>query len=231
MTRLTYAALVRELFPRLTGGIRWGLERTERLLGEVGDPHRRFASIHVGGTNGKGSVAAMAASVLGAAGLRTGLYTSPHLCAFRERIQVEGQPVSEAALLASAERLWPGIQCEGASFFEAATAIAFLALAEADVDIAVVEVGLGGRLDATNVIVPEVAMLTNVSLDHMQLLGSSLEAVAREKAGIVKPGVHVVTAERDPVPLGVIRDRARALDAPLHVLGDDDVDQDRKSVV
>lgn len=141
MTRLTYAALIRELFPRLTGGIRWGLGRTERLLGEVGDPHRKFATLHIAGTNGKGSVAATAASVLGAAGLRTGLYTSPHLCTFRERIQIAGQPIDEAALLASAERLWSAIQREGASFFEATTAMAFLALAEADVDIAVVEVG------------------------------------------------------------------------------------------
>lgn len=213
---LTYEELVRDLFPRLTGGIRWGLERTTRLLAAAGDPHRRFATLHVGGTNGKGSVAATMAAVLRAAGLRTGLYTSPHLCSFRERIQVDGQPVGVDELLAAARRIWPAVEAEAPSFFEATTAIAFLALAEADVDVAVVEVGLGGRLDSTNVITPEVVTLTNVALDHAQYLGSTLPAIAAEKAGIIKPGVPVVTAETDPVQLEVFARRARELGALLH---------------
>jgi dihydrofolate synthase/folylpolyglutamate synthase len=215
---LSYDALIAELFPRLTGGIRWGLERTARLLAEVGDPHTRFASLHVGGTNGKGSVAATLASVLRAAGRRVGLYTSPHLCSFRERIQIDGAAIEKPALLAAAERLWPAIRRERPSFFEATTAIALLALAEAGVEIAVIEVGLGGRLDATNVIMPEVCVLTNVSLDHVQYLGSTVEAVAREKAGIIKPGVPVVTGEWHGVAHDVFRWRAAEVRSPLHAL-------------
>jgi dihydrofolate synthase/folylpolyglutamate synthase len=221
---LGYDELIRTLFPRLTGGIRWGLERTARLLASVGDPHSRYATIHVGGTNGKGSVAATVASVLHEAGLRTGLYSSPHLCTFRERIQIGGEAIAEDALVAAAERLWPLIRREAPSFFEATTAISLLALADAAVDVAVIEVGLGGRLDATNVITPEVVVLTNVSLDHVDLLGHSLDAVAREKAGILKPGVAAVTAETGAVSLGVFRERAAEVGSPLHLLDDAAVD-------
>jgi dihydrofolate synthase/folylpolyglutamate synthase len=215
---LSYERLVAELFPRLTGGIRWGLERTRRLLAEAGNPHERYATLHVGGTNGKGSVAATLASVLRADGRRVGLYTSPHLCTFRERIQLDGAAISEAALLAAAERLWPVIQKEAPSFFEATTAIALCALADAEVEVAVIEVGLGGRLDATNVITPEVSVLTNVSLDHVQYLGSTIEAVAREKAGIIKAGVPVVTGEWQGVAHDVFQWRAAELRAPFQAL-------------
>lgn len=218
MSALTYEELVRELFPRLTGGIRWGLDRTRALLAAVGDPHTCFATIHVGGTNGKGSVAATIASILQRAGHRTGLYSSPHLTTFRERIRIDGVPVDKAALLPAAERLWPHIAAAEPSFFEATTAIGMLALADAGVDVAVIEVGLGGRLDATNVITPEVSVLTNVSLDHVQLLGNTVEEVAREKAGIIKPGVPAVTAESDPAVLDVFRRAAEAADAALDVL-------------
>jgi len=222
LAELTYAQLVAELFPRLTGGIRWGLERTSRLLAHAGDPHLRYPTVHVGGTNGKGSVAAVMASVLRAGGQRVGLYTSPHLCTFRERIQIDGAAIGEAALLAAAQRLWPVIQQEQPSFFEATTAIAFEALAEAGVEIAVVEVGLGGRLDATNVITPLASVLTNVSLDHVQYLGSTIEAVAGEKAGIIKPGVPVVTGEHAGAAHDVFRARAAALRAPFHTVGPGD---------
>lgn len=215
MSPSSYAELVRELFPRLTGGIRWGTDRVERILSAVGDPHRRFRSLHVGGTNGKGSTAAFLAAVLEETGRRIGLYTSPHLCTFRERIRIAGEPIGEAALLEAAHALWPAIMREGASFFEATTAIAFQAFAEAGVEVAVVEVGLGGRLDATNVIVPEVVALTNVALDHAEYLGEELEAVAAEKAGIIKPDVPVVTTATDPVVLEVFRRRAAEVGAPL----------------
>lgn len=218
MTSLGYSELVRELFPRLTGGVRWGTEKTERLLAAAGDPHRRFRSIHVGGTNGKGSVSATVASVLMRAGWRTGLYTSPHLCSFRERIQVGGRPLTEAALVAAAGRLWPAIGLEEPSFFEATTAIAFLAFAEAGVEVAAVEVGLGGRLDATNVVVPDVVVITNVARDHAEYLGDTVEEIAREKAGIIKPGVPVVTGETAPGTLAVFRARAAEVGAPLHVV-------------
>ncbi|HSJ14922.1 MAG TPA: folylpolyglutamate synthase/dihydrofolate synthase family protein [Longimicrobiales bacterium] len=222
MSTLSYDALVAELFPRLTGGIRWGLERTLRMLAGVGNPQLRYPALHVGGTNGKGSVAATLASVLHAAGRRVGLYTSPHLCTFRERVQVAGAAIEEQALLAAAERLWPAIRQERPSFFEATTAIALLALAEAQVDAAVIEVGLGGRLDATNVIIPAVCVLTNVSLDHVQYLGSTVEAVAREKAGIIKAGVPVATGEWTGVAHDVFRWRAAEVRAPLVALGPHD---------
>jgi len=221
LNSLTYTELVRELFPRLTGGIRWGTERTARLLAAVGDPQRRFHSIHIGGTNGKGSVSATIASVLRVAGHRTGLYTSPHLCTFRERIQVDGRPLSEDALVDAARELWPLIQVEGPSFFEATTAIAFLAFARAGVEIAAIEVGLGGRLDATNVVEPDVAVITNIARDHAEWLGETIEEIAAEKAGIIKPGVPVVTAERGPRALEVFRTRAGEVGAPLSVLEPD----------
>ncbi len=188
------------------------------MLAAAGNPHRRYPTIHIGGTNGKGSVASTAASILRAAGLRTGLYTSPHLCDFAERIQIDGAPVERDALLAAARRLWPVVQREAPSFFEATTAIAFLALAEVGVQVAVVEVGLGGRLDSTNVITPDVCVLTNVAMDHAQYLGNTLESIAREKAGIIKPGVPVVTGEPDPVLRDVFRRRAEELGAPFHVV-------------
>jgi dihydrofolate synthase / folylpolyglutamate synthase len=218
VTALTYGELVAELFPRLTGGIRWGLDRTVRMLAAVGNPHRQYRVVHVGGTNGKGSVAAHIDSVLRADGRRVGLYTSPHLCSFRERIHIDGTPIAEAALLAAAGRLWPHIGVEQASFFEATTAIALLALADAGVDTAIVEVGLGGRLDSTNVVEPDVVVLTNVSLDHVQLLGPGIEDVAREKAGIIKRGVPLVTAECEGPAGDVIRATAHRLAAPIRCL-------------
>lgn len=222
MIPATYGELVELLFPRFTG-VKWGLERTERMLAAVGDPHRAFRSIHVGGTNGKGSVAATLDSVLRASGRRTGLYSSPHLCTFRERIRIDGRAISEAALMDAARRLWPAIESEEPSFFEATTVLAFLALAEAGVEVAVVEVGLGGRLDSTNVINPELSVVTNVTLDHVQFLGPTLTSVAREKAGIFKTGVPALTGETDAEPLGVLREAAHARGAPLTVLAAADV--------
>ena len=216
MTEISYDALLERLFPRLTGGIRWGLERTRRLLAGVGDPHLAYHTIHIGGTNGKGSVAAMTEAVLRRAGHRTGLYTSPHLIDFRERIRIAGEPIGEAALLEAARALWPAIEAEAPSFFEATTAIAFLALERAGVDVAVAEVGMGGRLDSTNVVAPLVTAITNVAWDHAQYLGPDLPTIAGEKAGIIKAGVPVVTAESQPEVLAVLRARCAEVDAPLH---------------
>ncbi len=230
MTELSYGALLDHLFPRLTGGIRWGLERTRSMLDAVGDPHQRYAAIHVGGTNGKGSVAAIVESVLRSDGRRTGLYTSPHLVDFRERIQFAGRPISEAELLEAARLLWPRVQAEAPSFFEAATVIAFLALARAGVEVAVVEVGMGGRLDATNVIVPEVAVITNVAMDHAQYLGEDLPTIAAEKAGIMKPGVPVVTTSAEPAVLRVFEEKAREVGASLHVVAAPEAVSDARGV-
>jgi dihydrofolate synthase/folylpolyglutamate synthase len=202
----------------LSGGIRWGLERTETLLNAAGNPQNSFRSIHIGGTNGKGSVAATLASVLAQSGLRAGLYSSPHLTSFRERIRVNGIPVSEQILVDTARELWPTIERTGASFFEATTVLAFTVLARAGTDIAVIEVGLGGRLDATNIITPEVAVITNIALDHAEYLGSTLTAIAGEKAGIIKPGVPIVTAESAPDVLAVFHARCQSVGAPLHIV-------------
>jgi dihydrofolate synthase / folylpolyglutamate synthase len=222
LKRLDYEELIRQLFPRLTGGIRWGLDRTERMRASGGDPHRRFLSVHIAGTNGKGSTAATIEAVLRHAGRRVGLYSSPHLCTFRERIRIDGQPIGKGALLRAAEQLWPAIEQEAPSFFEATTAIAFLALAEAAVDVAVVEVGLGGRLDATNVVVPEVVGITDIALDHAEYLGPTIAQIAAEKAGVIKPGVPVVAAAGEAAALPVIRARAESLAAPLRFVAPDE---------
>ncbi|MBW3655148.1 MAG: bifunctional folylpolyglutamate synthase/dihydrofolate synthase [Gemmatimonadetes bacterium] len=205
------------LFARTSGGIRWGLERTEELLAGADHPHRRFASLHVAGTNGKGSVSALCESALRAAhpGRTIGLYTSPHLVSFRERIRVGGRAVDADLLAACEARLRPAIARTEATFFEATTALAFLCFAEAGVDLAVVEVGLGGRLDSTNVIDPLAVAVTNVARDHTEYLGESLEEIAAEKAGIFKPGVPAITAETAPGPLDVLRRRAAEAGAPL----------------
>ncbi len=216
MTELSYGVLLDRLFPRLTGGIRWGLARTRRLLGHVGDPHTHYPCVHIGGTNGKGSVAAIMESVMRRDGRRTGLYTSPHLVDFRERIQIAGRPIEERALLDAGRMLWPRIEEEAPSFFEAATVIAFLALSRARVEVAVVEVGMGGRLDSTNVVAPAVTVITNVAMDHAQYLGSDLGTIAEEKAGIIKRGVPVVTGESDPAVLAVLEAAARERGSTLH---------------
>lgn len=208
-------ALPDRLFPRLAPGIEWGLGRTEAVLADAGEPHRAYPSIHVGGTNGKGTVAALVASVLHAHGLRTGLYTSPHVREFRERYRVGEKEVEDDRLLEVAESLRTGVEEHGLTAFEAATVLAFRLFALEGVDVAVIEVGLGGRLDATNVVVPEVAVITNVSRDHAGYLGDTLPAIATEKAGIMKRGVPLVTAETDPGCLEVFRRRARETEAEL----------------
>lgn len=203
-----------------TGEIRWGLRRTRKMLHGVGRPHMAFRSVHVGGTNGKGSVAALIASILRASGRRVGLYTSPHLVEFAERIQVDGRPVDDELLVACAGRLRPHVE-EGATFFETATALAFLCFAEAGVEFVVAEVGLGGRLDATNVLLPEVAAITNVAWDHADYLGNTLSAIAGEKAGIAKPGVPLVLGRLEPEAGRIVRETAARVGAPLCQLGYD----------
>ena len=207
-----------ELFPRLGHGVNWGLGRTRSLLAALGDPQSGYPAIHIGGTNGKGSVAAMIAAVLTEAGLRIGLYTSPHLCDFRERIQVDGRPVERDAMARVAAALDDAVGRVGPTFFEATTALAFGVFAERDVDLAVVEVGLGGRLDATNVIAPAVTCITNVSLDHADYLGPTVKEIAREKAGIIKARVPIHTSETGPRVLRLLRRRAERVGAPLFAL-------------
>jgi dihydrofolate synthase/folylpolyglutamate synthase len=206
-TNLTYPEAIDFLFPRTTT-IRFGLERTERLLSILGDPHRVVPSIHIGGTNGKGSVTALTASALTSAGWRVGVYTSPHLVSFRERIAVDGIPISEAAVAMWTGQLEAEIDRSEATFFEASTAIAFADLVARGAEVAVIEVGLGGRLDSTNVVTPLVSGVTKIAMDHQKYLGDTLEAIAREKAGIAKPGVPFVIGERDPAIVEVLRREA-----------------------
>lgn len=207
--------LVTELFPPLATGVHWGLERTESALEALGQPHRAYATVHVGGTNGKGSVASTLASVLSRAGHRTGCYTSPHLCSFRERMLVDGRPLSESELRRYADEIRDAVVDHGLTFFEAVTVLAMYAFREQGVQIAVMEVGLGGRLDSTNVVSPEVTAVTNVAMDHADYLGDTLEKIAREKAGIIKPGVPFVTAEADPEIRALMRELADAAGAPF----------------
>lgn len=204
-----------------TGEIRWGLRRVRRMLHSVGQPHMAFRSVHIGGTNGKGSVAAMVASILGCAGHRVGLYTSPHLMEYGERIRIGGQPLDDELLAAGARRLRPIAAEVGATFFEATTALAFLCFAEVEADFVVAEVGLGGRLDATNVLLPEVAAITNVAWDHSDYLGHTLSAIAREKAGISKPGIPLVLGRLEPEAGRIVREMAGRAGAPLLQLGYD----------
>lgn len=194
-----------------------GLERIQALLERVGNPHERLQAVHIGGTNGKGSVAVMIASVLQRAGYRVGLYTSPHLISYCERIQINGAQIAEDEFDHIADELMPiaDAMADKPTQFEFMTALAFLYFLRQKIDIAVIEVGLGGRFDATNVITPMVSVLTNVELDHTDLLGETLEQIAWEKAGIAKRGVPLITGERKPNALEVIARECAAVGAPL----------------
>lgn len=200
-------------------GIKLGLDNSARLLAALGDPQRAFRSILVGGTNGKGSVAAMIESILAAAGHRTGIYTSPHLTRFEERIGVGGRPVSgeefSAALGRVREAAVTLVSSRGATahptHFEVLTAAAFLIMADRGVELAVLEVGMGGRLDATVLAVPLLSVLTNVSLEHTRFLGSDIASIAREKAGILPEGGRLLAGERHPDALAAFRERAAAV--------------------
>jgi dihydrofolate synthase/folylpolyglutamate synthase len=204
---LTYNQALEFLFPRTTV-IKFGLGTTRALLAALGNPHEVMPSIHIGGTNGKGSVSTMIAEALSAAGWRVGLYTSPHLVSFRERIRVGGTPVSEAAVAMWTSRLLPLIEERQATFFEATTAIAFADFAARGAEVAVVEVGLGGRLDSTNVIRPLASAVTRIEMDHMKYLGDTLEDIAREKAGIAKPGAPFIIGESRPELVAILRHAA-----------------------
>lgn len=198
------------------------LQRMVRFMADFGDPHRRYPSLHIAGTKGKGSVAAMCASALRTGGYRTGLYTSPHLLEFGERIQVDGEHIPRAAVAALVERLRARVpEHPGITTFELTTALAFLYFEQAQVDVAVLEVGLGGRLDATNIVTPRVAVITSLSYDHQSLLGHTLGEIAGEKGGIIKPGVPVVTAPQPPEALAVLEQVAAARGAPLTRVGHD----------
>jgi len=198
------------------------LGRVKRLLADLGDPHRRGRFVHIAGTNGKGSVAAFVANTLVRAGYRTGLYTSPHLLTFRERIRIDGVMMSREDVVEGVERIRDAVgRYAGSTFFEVWTALAFDFFARRSADVSVIEAGMGGRLDTTNVVVPDVSVITPVSMDHIGILGDTLAVIAREKAGIVKPGVPVVSAPQVPEALDVIRDISSGKGSGLTVTGTD----------
>ena len=222
VTLTRYTSALEYLFARTTGTVKFGLDRTRALLAALGDPHLAYPVIHVAGTNGKGSSVATADALLRTRGMRVARYTSPHLVDFRERIVVDGVPISEDEVVAFVEEWTPTVERLGATFFEATTALAFAHFARAAADVAVVETGLGGRLDSTNVVQPMVAGVTSIGFDHMEYLGDSLEAIAREKAGIFKRGVPAVVGELDPVVRGQLaRDAHTAGAGPVRIVAEE----------
>ncbi len=221
----TYEEALSWLYGRQALGIKLGLEKVERLLSTLGDPHKAFRSIHVGGTNGKGSVARMLAETLRRSGYKAGLTTSPHLVSFTERIEIDGKPIGKddvAQGLARIRDAVAGLDADGQppTFFECVTALAFLHFQQAGVQWGVVEVGMGGRLDATNVLAPELTVITNVDLDHQAHLGPTVVDIAWEKAGIMKPGVPLVTGATGAA-LIVLKARSHDLRVAMSVLGED----------
>jgi dihydrofolate synthase/folylpolyglutamate synthase len=204
---LSYPDALAYLYPRITQ-IKFGLDTTRALLAELGDPHQLIPSVHVGGTNGKGSVTALVSATLREAGWRVGSYTSPHLVSFRERVMVDQVPISEAAVAMWTERLRPLADRLGATFFETTTAMAFADLAARGAEVAVIEVGLGGRLDSTNVIRPMASVVTKIEMDHQKYLGDTLAAIAREKAWIAKPNAPFVVGETRPEIIDVLQKEA-----------------------
>ena len=222
--RLTdYAAVTEYLYALKAGGVKFGIDRMRRMVEVLDHPQRRYPVIHIAGTNGKGSVAAMLESIFHTAGWRTGLYTSPHLVKLGDGVQVDRRLLSEAEIVAYAAELQPAAEKiaalapdEHPTFFEFMTAMAFLQFQRMQVDVAIVEVGMGGRLDATNVVDPELAVITSIGLDHCAELGHTFAAIAREKSGIIKPGRPVVIGRLPLDAERVVREVALANGAPVH---------------
>jgi dihydrofolate synthase / folylpolyglutamate synthase len=207
-------------------GSTFSLERMEKLLALLGDPHTKINTVHIAGTKGKGSTATMLARMLEANGYTVGLYTSPHLVHLHERIAINSRMISEAEMLALLNRMYVPIEKLGKegsppTFFEIMTALAFAYFAQQQVDIAVIETGLGGRLDSTNVILPKVVGITSLSLDHKRQLGDTLDRIALEKAGVFKRGIPVVTVQQDPAAMTVLKAQSAAIKAPLSITGTD----------
>ncbi len=216
---MTYAEAIQFLYGLRLFGAKFGLENTFKLAALAGNPHNQLRFIHVAGTNGKGSTCAMLESIYRAAGLRIGLFTSPHLISFRERIQVNRQLIPEVAVVRLVGELHPFLKHfptgHHPTFFEVVTVMALKFFAEQTCDLVIWETGLGGRLDATNIVKPLASVITNIALDHQQWLGDTVEKIAAEKAGIIKPDVPVITAEEEPEALAVIEKTARGKNAPL----------------
>ncbi|WP_434512796.1 bifunctional folylpolyglutamate synthase/dihydrofolate synthase [Desulfitobacterium sp. AusDCA] len=208
-------------------GMNFGLGRIQALLQRAGNPERKLRVIHIGGTNGKGSTSMMVAEILEEAGFKVGLFTSPHLNDYRERITINGQMIPKAEVIHLVHTLRPMLEelvrdgVEHPTEFEVSTALAFMYFAQQKVDYAVIEVGLGGAIDSTNVVEPLISVITNVGMDHMDYLGKTIEEIASVKAGILKPKSVAITASERPEAIKVIRERAKSLNIPLWVIGED----------
>ena len=219
---MTYPETLHYMYTRLPmfsrigqDAIKVDITNTVLLCERIGNPQSKFPSVHVAGTNGKGSVSHMLAAVFQTAGYKTGLYTSPHLKDFRERIRIDGKMIEEDAVVEFIEGIQPAIEEINPSFFEITVAMAFGYFARQAVDIAIIETGLGGRLDSTNIITPVLSVITNIGWDHMNILGDSLQKIAFEKAGIIKKGVPVVVGQRDDETHAVFEEKAAAEAAQL----------------
>ncbi|MFA5239343.1 MAG: folylpolyglutamate synthase/dihydrofolate synthase family protein, partial [Phycisphaerae bacterium] len=203
----------------------FNLDRMEKLLSLVGKPHKKIATVHIAGTKGKGSTATMLAKMLEANGYNVGLYTSPHIVHLHERIVVNSKMISDREMLGLLNRIYAPAEkmakTDAPTFFEIMTALAFMYFVDAKTDIAVIETGLGGRLDSTNVIRPEVVGITSLSIDHQHLLGKTLDSIAKEKAGVFKKGIPIVSVQQDPAAMQVLKAQAAAVKAPLCVTGKD----------
>ena len=219
---MTYKATVEYVEDLEFFGTKLGLNNITALLAALGQPHLSFRSVHVAGTNGKGSVSAMLSAIYFAAGYKVGLYTSPHLASIRERFRINESLITEEQFQEIALETKAALpKTVPVTFFEFVTAMAFLYFARENVDLAIIETGLGGRLDATNVISPELAVITNISRDHETHLGRSLAAITKEKAGIIKRGLNLVTGVHQPKLLHIIQDACLAHDCPIYVFGQD----------
>lgn len=219
---MTYKETIEYLFNQMpmferqgASGYKEGLQNTKELDSHFGHPHNNFRTIHIAGTNGKGSCSHSLASILQVQGYKVGLYTSPHLVDFSERIRVNGKPISEEYIVDFVEQERSFIEPLHPSFFEVTTALAFKYFRDMQVDIAVIEVGLGGRLDCTNIITPILSIITNISYDHTQFLGNTLAKIAGEKAGIIKEGIPIIIGETVPETRPVFEDKAKEVGAPI----------------
>ncbi|MCX5719797.1 MAG: bifunctional folylpolyglutamate synthase/dihydrofolate synthase [Nitrospirae bacterium] len=221
---MSYSETIHYLYSLQKYGIKFGLDNIDRLLSALGKPHKSFPSIHVAGTNGKGSTSAIIASILKSAGLKVGLVTSPHLVSFTERIRINGEEITEKEVIDLIDEVREIVIHSGdfsPTFFEVVTAIALEYFKRKKIDVAVIEVGMGGRLDATNIIIPAVSVITNISYDHMKFLGNTLRDIATEKAGIIKDEVPVVISSQVHEVLEVIEAKAKEKNAEKYLYGRD----------
>ncbi len=216
-----YEGTIDYLYALQRHGIKLGLRNITEMLSRLGNPQEAFSSAHIAGTNGKGSTAFALAELLGASGERAGLFTSPHLVSFTERLRVGGEEIAEDDVVRLASVIRESTSDLNPTFFEVVTAMGFQYFREQGVRWAVVETGMGGRLDATNSLSPDVAVITSLALDHKEFLGEGIEDIAREKAGIIKEGVPVVTAPQEPAAMEVLRSTAKRMGAALYIAGED----------